>query len=462
MLNVLNNDDVLKIFGTESIKSKKNIHHVGMLSRDFYNPQGLDYNLLEEILSFDIKLYLDKLTRISEVVYGKGTVPAAAFSKELRFCETCMNQGYHSIYHQLKTREYCHIHKNTRIKKKCPECKQIFSLYNLKQDRDKAFQCSCGYNFLSFYTIKDVMELFKKSDVRILNENLLSLNNYEVIKPKYLYEEQFTTTHHKIIENIYFETNLDDTLQKKIFEQKNRPFLAHHNVISTYKSKLPHKTNVNFTRDENLLDCYLHEIYMYSKTIYRAIKKHIINKIIPTDHSSCIKATFQNGVLNINCKYAQAFRMWREELEDVSLSVYPYGASRSISDDFESKLDRLSLYVKGSSVFEFLEILNNAYFKKLKKDTSWVFEIKFIINNVLPNLLIERFINLVELIESDSRQLNSRKATPYFYGIYKQRCLNLYTDKLITDKVSFNSPHVEKREVPYKSLLQMALKRMEI
>lgn len=145
--------ELLSTFGIPDVKGIKN-HIIGGRWRELRNLSGFDYGALT--LALDYNLIEHNRTAISNIIsplhYCKERIDSW-FKPHLRWCEHCMNTGYHSWLHQFIMVHTCPNH-DEHLLESCPSCgKQIPFLLSNKQ-LSAPFTCRCGYRLADFSTIR--------------------------------------------------------------------------------------------------------------------------------------------------------------------------------------------------------------------------------------------------------------------------------------------------------------------
>ncbi|MGE7023360.1 hypothetical protein [Solibacillus cecembensis] len=107
-----------------------------------YNFRHLDVTKLNSIFGIDFEHYSNNF--LNKLNISNLNIPI--FHKELFFCEKCLSNSYHSIFHQLIVVEFCPYHPDIKITNLCPSCSENFRYYNIGSF-EKAFCCeNCGFS----------------------------------------------------------------------------------------------------------------------------------------------------------------------------------------------------------------------------------------------------------------------------------------------------------------------------
>src|SRR4051794_35734908 len=121
--NVLRDTDVFKTLGGERIQKKKSPLW-SQIDRNL-----VDLNAFDDVRS---KAFLDiQLKQLSEQYYRNllGSCDSNLISRFIQrvlyYCPECLNNGYHSIFHQFKLFDLCPFH-NKVLQNHCPNCKAIY------------------------------------------------------------------------------------------------------------------------------------------------------------------------------------------------------------------------------------------------------------------------------------------------------------------------------------------------
>jgi hypothetical protein len=104
--NLVKKTPILKSYGSEQVKHIKH-SLIGGTHRGLIYLNGFNTELLSEALEYDIKQHLDQLLRATITILPDDF---HWFHGNLKWCDECLQYGYHSIFHQFVLLHHCPFH----------------------------------------------------------------------------------------------------------------------------------------------------------------------------------------------------------------------------------------------------------------------------------------------------------------------------------------------------------------
>ncbi|MDQ0914663.1 hypothetical protein [Paenibacillus sp. V4I5] len=285
--NQVNSIEILCEFGTERVKNLKVLD--GSEIRNLYSMEGFDINLLTKAFTFNvIEHNTYSLETIVDVLKRKYFGYECFFHDTFVYCQICMSEGHHSLFHQFKLLRKCPFHMCELIYN-CPNCKNKIRYMLLRDKELKPFMCICGH--LLFRRSVGWINLW--STKRIINDPLLLewLNHSNRGRRLYFYEN-------KIWENIRGLEMCLEVLEKSyIAEESNRN-------LNTRINKVEYGWELN------------DKLYALVIDVFKSIDRHI-KKSLKSEHKYCLNKTrkyFYNRNVEKNCECSVAYMTWRNTL----------------------------------------------------------------------------------------------------------------------------------------------------
>lgn len=286
--NIVERSTIIRAFGIEKVQKIKG-SHIGDQFRDLLHLKGLDPSLTEYYLSFDLHTHNDQTIKKILSPLGKYLGRSDSwFSTHLKWCKTCLQNGYHSVLHQFILFKNCPFHQEPLIEN-CPGCDASIPFLISDSNLGGAFLCKCGFlfsdaskgwnNWCTDINIKD------KQVKKYLTNSTKSQNQYIIIQ-KYINFDLLNTIKEGIqyVDQFCFNNNLQ--VKNKI------------DLTQLYKDILYENS----------------EVFEYvDKRIRKAIYKH---KACISRLTLLLKE--ETADFPPACPFAYAYVFWRQSLLDTS------------------------------------------------------------------------------------------------------------------------------------------------
>lgn len=468
--NAIEGNNLLELIGNDNVKQLKNISNAGYNHRNLICFQSIDSNMSQKILGVDLKGYHDNLVKNLVQKIPDTKYIGDFFRINLSYCPICLSGGYHSILHQLKIFDYCAFHPDQKLIDWCVKCNQLMPKYLIDKGNKEAFRCHCGHRFLDS---KDIRLIFSswKNQPEIKNKIIKlwlalprdKVHQYHIIYPfnnykKYLEVDKKDTDYLRFIPKLLINSFNDDAFNNEviklssntnIFNIKNDYRQLKENYIKTF----PHLFSFDNFKDKHRIDSIYFEIFKQTRSIYKAISRYILRKIIK-EHSKCVKIfnkARQNGDV---CPHALAFILWKMECEGEDAfwkMEYQTGLSENLG--FLCMKHYFSIFIHGTFMTHLEEILNpivrEGEFTFLDCNVS---SINYILNRIVSHLLIERYIKWLEVVQNPKK----------FNRTYPDGNIPMYIAKIprkFNEEISFYFPN--KRIDYMKDIIKDISSRME-
>ncbi|MFC5603352.1 hypothetical protein [Sporosarcina koreensis] len=421
--NVLNGNELISVTGNHKVQQGKSISN-GL--RELISMSALCEVKTAKYVGFDLHEYNKKSIKEALHVFPNKEHVGSVLYPVLSFCEVCMKDGYHSIFHQIKLYDRCAFHPEEKLNVNCPCCRKIFRDYNIGKS-EEAFccqhckNCIIGNSTLQKMKIKwkkckviknKVIEKWLKIQVEEVNKNqyyypAVILNDYQLsngapnIYSKFpdLFNRLFTDQgsskkEHFVKMKVYCNRNglrylepdnsfrWNDSFKKIYYQFTNEP-----------AQKRPSYREINLS--------LLYEYFLQTKAIFKSAERYILNKRI-FQHKKCIKKDLANHNTSANCIYSKAFIEWKSECYGFGLETWrinrPLGW-RVNEFHYHEWVNDFQFYPR----YKCLEHLESILWQLSKNKQDYPFGIiSNISNNILYNILIERFDHYLALCKDPS------------------------------------------------------------
>ncbi|MEQ6353188.1 hypothetical protein ABNX05_01000 [Lysinibacillus sp. M3] len=489
--NALNNNDLLGIFGNNNVKAVKRIEGAGDYLRNLVSLSGLDKEKTIKIIGVNLKSRNSLLYKKIKPILGLNY--AYAIKDNITFCPSCIKFGFHSIFHQMTLFKTCVFHPNETLLDSCEKCGKVLGKYLLSNFSNPPFTCECGLCLLDNNNVISIFNGWKKQftikDDELLN--LLSLYKHHKEIPLLIHPIRISRKYNEFDQsnlsllidykkNYYLNKEFEENkILKEVYTQNllsSKSVLK--DTINNYNYTFNHRYNIRSLVQKDKIDAVFYEIYMQSRDIYKAIKRYLVKNYI-NSHTTCIQL---NNKLNSNdtyCGFALAFTFWREEFEDINLSQkIRQGPVESKIFNFECYLERFSLYPKGVYCYYLEDLLNNCFEITKDFDSIDINQIKKVVSNILPYLLLERFCEYLKLILNPSNYKSDNyilpdiipmhlividklipKTTIYYQNTFKKLKKLI---KNMNEEKNICGFDKNKKYEPYKTPSQLVMLRMDL
>jgi hypothetical protein len=143
-MNEITNRELLNEFGIERVRIQKGL--IAKKYRNLYTLGGIDVEKFSITVNFDL-IHFQK-SNMEKLIGNQGEYINYYFKENLQYCKLCINNGFHSLFHQYKTIDNCPYHKIPLLET-CYECNTPIPYeVDVKGNREP-FKCICNHNFLS-------------------------------------------------------------------------------------------------------------------------------------------------------------------------------------------------------------------------------------------------------------------------------------------------------------------------
>ncbi|WP_243300262.1 hypothetical protein [Bacillus litorisediminis] len=238
------------------------------------------------------------------------------FYGELRYCKTCMKNGFHSLFHQFTLLSICPFHPKKQLRKGCPKCRASF--YYEFSDRNKKgpFQCICGHWFCNFKMDKPFFMSWKFPR-KIENSNFkkwLVYNDRETSDVLLIDPYKDSNSYDQILD--FYVSSIEG------FEVPNSTTINSHSKIMNIQCRKKESTHLSPIMIEEVNS---DEIYRITKSVFKSVARHIRKKYLK-EHKDCVRhyrrmsQTRKDiedslGFYEEVCPYSYAYIHWRAQME---------------------------------------------------------------------------------------------------------------------------------------------------
>lgn len=410
----MTNNHILQIFGNEKVQKLKNASNAGDYLRSLSSLQGIDRNKAYKIIGADIFQKKSQVIDMFRPIVGSEYLDDVT-NNNISYCQKCMKQGFHSVFHQLTLFTNCVFHPEEVLRDTCFKCNKVFSRYNLSNDDRSSYFCNCGQSIMDN---RDVASIFKNwENEHIIQDSYLlkfidlhmepsdtsypsRYNTEETVK-----EFGLLTTHHLLnyAYNYYLGAPLDTHTCSKhhISIQIPQSKIITSEMMVNYRNLFTYKFIEGSLHPRHEQDCIYYDVYEQSRHIYKVIRRYIKNHLLKK-HKKCIHLNNELIENKDYCKFSLAYIYWREEFEEIQLSrIVRRSPPQSDAFNFERNKGRYTIYPLGPYC-DFLEnLLENKF--NLNRPTHQeldLYQLRKLLNVLLPYFLLERFSEYLDLVSN--------------------------------------------------------------
>jgi len=314
--NNIRSIEIFKTFGNEDVRNRdKNFW--GMEERNLFSLNAFDGNLLQNILGKNIKeLNTKNLNSLIQDTFSP-QIQNVIIRNDVFYCTECIENGFHSILHQLIYVDECPFHKKT-LSQNCPRCNARIPYLLTEKWASDSFTCKCGASLFNGEKGYHFIQTWKSEKEIISNQLLYFLHMSEKCR-EYL--------HH-----VFFDTNLIQMNKNKLQEYflsltgivPNALVAEYNHYVNTNETNKT-RTNIDLkATKESVLDYqayFIDRINNDFKNIYKSMKRHIRKKYLKK-HKSCVAKIIKNKHYNdhgekLVCIYAYSYVMWIQNIENL-------------------------------------------------------------------------------------------------------------------------------------------------
>lgn len=262
--NELTNIDIGRLLNSsKSLNKNIYIHSSLYIANNRVDIKSLE-NLLEkdvfDDLNKDLKTFLGPL-------YNNLDIEKYILEK-FRYCPKCIEQGYHSIFHQINFFNKCIFH-DIQLQTKCASCESTYEYVVKYSGMNTGFLCNCGYSPISNNSIDKNFKIWDKTENFTLSRDI---KNIKHDNNKYIYSSFKYYMYKNLIDK---NITIDNTNIYKSFYLKNNPY------IMVFSPSLRKQIIPSLLDEENNIYDYLGNIMMNEYiNIFKSIGRHIRRKFI--------------------------------------------------------------------------------------------------------------------------------------------------------------------------------------
>jgi hypothetical protein len=423
--------ELFKIFGEKDIQNKKSKIWSGK-DGDLFWLKAFDEQKLKNILGMNLREYnfMDLNAILS--VFEAYNVHQLFYGQPLRFCPTCIQTGYHSIFHQFKLFNICPLHK-APLTNSCPGCDSSFpNEYNLvRNDIKHPFKCRCGYSLIDISMKRKFAKIWD-SDSFLIDKTELVIKLLSLKRRSGKVNRMHISDQIDLNEYVNPFDNLHSVLAPSSDETKHIVIKSREGINKIRDLDKKQFSKYLFTTKHNSPNIELHySMEATYKSIARRIRKTFFKK-----HKQCIKDHERNISDQGICPYVYAYAHWRGHIENLNYywHIHSYKKRRIIDQeiDFYSRADSNYLYSVYKELVSAIYKENN----KLIYDTDpYILQYineenltttKYIINRLFSHLLVNYFINWLEVAKSKAEKrivyfntpFRNYKGIPFYLFVY--------------------------------------------
>ncbi|WP_404450219.1 TniQ family protein [Sutcliffiella horikoshii] len=308
---------LLKV-GNDNVRKLKG--KIGQVHKSIYNLNGLDDNLVKQLISFPLKEKNGELLDdIINPFYNEDFSISNYFSAFLRLCPLCIEKKYHSTLHQFNLIKKCPFHQLSLFTN-CPKCNENFPYILEDNSFSLDYRCKCGFEFssnkinpLPSQTFKPILRAqdviswlsLKKSEINkvrnsiIFNEHLVSRDDEEKSDK---YDLSFLL--HSLDQKYMIATLGEnyDYLEKRLVRERRRK-AKWIKSVQTYERI--------FTKKD------LEDLHEKADKVCSSIARNLRNTTLKSHRGCIVELTrYREEILdNELCPLAIAYSLWRARLQ---------------------------------------------------------------------------------------------------------------------------------------------------
>jgi hypothetical protein len=164
--NHVDKSDIIRFLGNEKVRVQTTLTNSEKFL-DLYSMEGFDVYLFKKYTSFDIQKQRIFIKEVCKSNFYMSRLQEN-FSKYFRYCEICITNNFHSIFHQIRFLFECPFH-GIELRDSCFKCnKSIYYKYKFIDDH---FRCSCGYNLTGNSENSPIWKYWETGSAVIINED---------------------------------------------------------------------------------------------------------------------------------------------------------------------------------------------------------------------------------------------------------------------------------------------------
>ncbi|PFH91406.1 hypothetical protein [Bacillus sp. AFS088145] len=247
------------------------------------------------------KLFQESKTFIKQMASSVGIAAHHVFENDvLRFCEKCLEFGYHSNLHQLRFVTNCPFHDKELIER-CPVCFRRYAFNLTNPNLTKPYVCLCGHCYMDVNHSIKMFKLFQKK---------LKVKETYMLDIKLITEDAFMSR------VVFSEIGTPQELKNhvhRVLQLKQTGSIGGGYVTSISISKQ------NQYAIKKQINPYLEssETYNDQRAIYKSIARMLRNTVMKC-HRGCVRNLSLKGSFSDVCHYAHAYVCWRKFIEGLN------------------------------------------------------------------------------------------------------------------------------------------------
>ncbi|MBP1991192.1 TniQ family protein [Paenibacillus eucommiae] len=289
----------------DNLKGKQMI---GLSNRSLLLLGGLDANVITKSFGYDLikenQQYMMNI--MSWLPEGHRN---NYFDNNLRWCNDCLRDGFHSLLHQFKLINYCPIHEKL-LQSICINCeKQLQFAFLLEKKKN----CECN---LQHMNLNRDITCWKFTDYHLNLLPWLGVKNIDKIN----YFINFETARDLkdilscILISLGCEADLKDNYHLNF--SKMAPYIHNLKLKKEQCNDLVDQAKILYGGDDNFILC--DDLYESVRQTFKAIDKNLRKRILST-HRSCITkfislSKSEGEDIPEICPYAYAYVFWKHSL----------------------------------------------------------------------------------------------------------------------------------------------------
>jgi hypothetical protein len=292
--NVASAEDIISMMGAVSTRSNTLRRRFSELSERRVQ-EVLDYSILGSIETF-LGEFLPFIDYSSSSAY---------FDEKLRWCPICVQQGFHSLFHQLVFLDKCPYHDSPLVQK-CKACNSTIP-YSINRTRT-AFSCLRGHKLYDDTVDRYGQRWSESSELRVvlsmlrdwtelMDQHRHRVSRLHVVPEACIQQREMTYAHLNQVLS-------DDSYERAIW--RSLPVLPSINQQQINTSS--QQSGITYVKFE------YRTLNAYFKSIARHIRKRILK-----DHRHCVHHYVVGmDMANRTCVLALAYILWRAEFEGLT------------------------------------------------------------------------------------------------------------------------------------------------
>ncbi|MFF2876160.1 hypothetical protein ACFVR2_07555 [Gottfriedia sp. NPDC057991] len=251
------------------------------------------------------KLFHESKLFINQMASGVGIAARHVFEHDvLRFCESCLELGYHSNFHQLRFLTICPIH-NKDLTESCPVCFRRYAFNLTNPNLAKPYVCICGHCYMDVNHPIKMFKMFQRE-----------LKGKETMIPEMnlITEDSFMSR--VVFSEIGPPQKLKNHVQR-VLQLKQTGKIEAGSETSILISRSLFKPNHNAIKKQVNPFLESSEMYNDQRAIYKSIARMLRNTIMKF-HRGCVRNLSIKGSFSNVCHYAHAYVCWRKFIEGLN------------------------------------------------------------------------------------------------------------------------------------------------